>query len=274
MTDELRIRSVQQSRTGSTPKVAPEHEIAPELSLQEASARWKHLRSEVKDLPWSGVPDDMLRDFLIAGSGEITKAYGSNAAMKSAEVFAIQVLARGATHASLHASWLAAGASVSFDLKSQPLSEDNPIAAAPGIEFILEGEPGKSEEEIRQGLVEAVSDKPETRLVLNPVMQLPVASLRAIVQQVETLMGDPLDKANQFDTLLASSAVLLMWKQLEDRDAGLSTIRMSNLSDGDNEIAAGQEVILSATRVALDPGLSTPEKSEPRSHYSVRHRPS
>jgi hypothetical protein len=274
MSEDFRISGVKKSRTGSTPRVDPEHAITPELSLRDASTKWKHLRSEVKDLPWSGVPDEMLRDFLLAGTGEIIKAYGDNAALKSAEVFAIQVLSRGATEAKVFAAWPEAGASACFELKTQPLSASDPVAAAPGIEFTLEGGADKTEEEVRQGLRDAASDKDQTRLVLDPVAQFPAQSLRSIVEQAETLMGDPLDKANQFDVLLVSASVLLMWKQLEDRNADVSSIRMSDLYDGEVEVAAGQEVILESTRVALDPGLALPEKSEPRSQYSVRYRPS
>lgn len=275
MSDEFRISSVQKSRLGFTPKADSEHEIATEFSLQEASTRWKHLRSEVKGLPWSGVPDDMLRDFLIASACEITKAYGDNAAMKSAEVFAIQVLTRGVTEARIHAAWDQAGASASFHLKTRPLCTENPVAAIPGVEFVLEGPSSQTEEEVRKGLGElATEDQPETRLVLNPIMQVPAESLRKIIKQVEDLIGDPLDKSNQFDALLVASSVLLMWKQLEDRNADVSSIRMSDLYDGEVEVAAGQEVILESTRVALDPGLALPEKSEPRSQYSVRYRPS
>ena len=275
MSDDLHIRSVQQSRTGSTPRVDPDQAPTPELSLEEASERWKHLRSEVKDLPWSGVPDDMLKDFLLAGTGAIIKAYGDNAAIKSAEVLAVQVLTRGATEARIHAAWPQSGASASFHLKTRPLSAENPVVAAPGVEFVLEGPPDQTEDQVRKGLGDfAAKDHPETRLVLNPITQVPAESLRKIIKQVEDLMGDPLDKSNQFDALLVASSVLLMWKQLEDRNAGVSSIRMSDLSDGDEVVAAGQEVILESTRVALDPGLALPEKSEPRSQYSVRYRPS
>ena len=244
----------------------------PEISLTQARKRWAQELKGAAGLPWSEVQEEMLRDFLKASCGQVEFLYGDKAASKCGEVIGIALASRGQTKAAIRAAWPDAGAS--FSLEFQVRAESHK-SSAPMVEFGVDGPTNQTEQQVRDGLRRWAEQTPEqNRFLLDPVSQLPGGALRAMVAQVELLMGAASDKDNQFDSLLVSSGLLLMWKQLEARNAIESEIVMAGLVVGNEEIAAGKEVALTCRRVPLDPSPIRSTDDTKRSRATVRFRPS
>lgn len=254
---EHNVVGVRIVHAGKTRRADPDQAPTPRLTLSEASARWAHLQEELKAQPWSAVPGDMLRDFLIAGADTLREAYGSNAPAKAAEVLVVSLGERGLTEAGIKAAWFAASAGMGLELTTRQLDPDAPIAQ-PGTEFTVDGPAGADEAQVLEGLGKwANREHPVDRLVLDPFLQVPSEDLRDLVRQVEALLGDPSDQDNQFDTLMASAAILILWEQMEQRNAATSDFSLSGLTNGDRDILPGLEVLLHGTRIPLD---STPSQ--------------
>lgn len=262
MSAEVSVQSIQISRQGNTPLAPKGSTEAPDLTFDEASARWKHLEKETEDLPWSEVPGDMLRDYLLAAIGMIRETYGDNASSKACESLSVILLEYGAEDVVLGTAWEEEGRGFQLSMSTKPLSEDNPVAAHPGVEFGLETDAGIPEDDVRAALASWVSST-QGLLAINPILDAPDKTLRSLTEQVEQTIGKQDDEDARLDTLLATASALLMWEKMEAHNAQHLNVRLAELNSGDMEIAPGKEVVVNATRTYQKPELAPKPLANP-----------
>ena len=262
--NDLKITSV---RTVTDVPVAPLSEPAPttRISFSETQTKWAHKRDEVRSLPWSGVPGDMLRDFLAAAMGAFEEDYGHQAASKAGIALASIFISRGEGPHRISAQWPQTGAGIDLRVGTRPEQEPSPLGT------VIEGHtaPGATEDDIRKELGDL--KRVENRLVLDPVDQLPNDTLAGLVAQIEKVVGPSSNPKNEQDTLFAAACVLLLWHKAERTNSAELAFALSGVVDGDREVAPGKTVTIDMTCQTLDKAPQVAQ--EDRQAFSLRARP-
>lgn len=219
-----------------------------ELGFREVAQKWADVQDRVRGLPWSKVPEGMLRDYIRVVASGFSGTYGGQGQRKALEVLTVTMAKRGLTRAKIGAAWSQAGARV--DIQMQVREHDAQRPATPGVEFTLEG-PQADEQDIRKALRAVAEDDTQERLVLDPIAMVPEPDLRRLVADMEDLLGGNADD-DHTATLLAAASVLVVWQHMEKLNAQTSEVVMSGLFANGQEVLEGQEVVLTSTLVALD----------------------
>ncbi len=252
-------------KVGSSEKMLEDEKIkAPDLTLAEAVERWDHLKEEVRHLPWSEVPDEMLQDFLKASSGHLMAGYADKGLSKAAEILAITLGSVSAGDIVFEAGWSQTSARLNVVISRRKYDEQ---VVDPMVEFQVRVPDEAMDDDVRQALQEwADKRKPQERFILDPVNQVLVSDLRALVLQVEGAVVDENEEDRNFNTLFCSAALLVIWKAMEDQNAATADWSLSGLTKGNEKVAVGEEVVIRVTRVPLD---VAPEFQEDEEGYKI-----
>lgn len=269
MSSSVRITATRKVSLGSIEPGAALADVPARPTFEEVSQRWKGVRETVRGLPWSKVPDDLLRDYLAAMAGTLEADYGNQAWTKGAQMMAGSLLGHGLGPYQFALQLPGTPARLQLEVLTQP----DVSVGAPSI--TLEGDMAGvvDEEAIRGGLSTLVAE-PEQRLKLEPISHLPADVLRALVSQIEVALGHPTDADGQLDVMVTATAALLMWGQAERMRAETVEATLSGLHDGDRLIAEGQSITVRAICAMLDPAPEAQSDEATRTAFTVRHRPS
>lgn len=269
MTKPTGVTSIRTVSAG-TQALPKKQQVAHGLTMKEAAKKWGHLKNEVKDAPWSAVPDGMLRDFLLAARNTLMEVYGAGAEGKAAQMLAIGLAVRQAGAARLTAAWTGTPAGFELVVSSAPEAHDKE-KEDPSVEFSLRVPEGADEAQVREGLRDWAAQPPSDRVTFDPLKQILAEDLAALVRQVEGWMGDQSLHRNQLDALMGSAAVLMIWAEMEKVNAATAEFKLAGLTVSRKEVAPGQEFVLKATRTPLEPMVAISDE-EPTQVASIKHR--
>jgi hypothetical protein len=269
--EPAKVTAVHTVRTGNTPMKEDKGVSRP---MRAAADKWKDSQEDVRDLPWSAVPGEMMRDFVRAAAGELVNLYGENAEDKATEVLAGCLGGLDGESFQFSSSWGATGASFAMEVSKVP----EPFGpSAPETSFEIEVAGDATEAEVREALGKW-GEHPSvvTRLDFNPLDQLPADEMRTLMKQAEAVTGDQSNGDNQRDALLVTAALLMVWGKLERRNAATAEFVLSGLTRGDEEVCPGQAVKMNARRAGMETSHTPmdPQDNGPVTRATVRMRPS
>lgn len=243
-----KVTGVRQVKSGNTqPNDIPEGQSA----LGLCQDRWEHLRDEVKGKSWAECPAEMVCDFVRSTAHYFEQLYGEEAVFKSFQHTASGVFSDPArTEITLVAAY--SGSPASFSVKVFPTAEtqEDRNGDIGSVEFDVTSD-AEGEDAVREDLrAWAEDEQPVTRFVFDPLTQLPVRDMMALVKHVEANVS-----TDDLTVLSACAFTLLWWKQHEDMNAEIGELSVSGLSVGDAELRPGEKIVASSFATALDTGL-------------------
>lgn len=263
MGEQARLVGVRQVKPGGASPMASAPKGMP--ALRACRERWAHLPVPAT---WTAFPTDMLADHVGAALADVRAIYGEGAAQKTLTSLCF-VVARHTRPLKLTAAWTGSTARMTLNIHREKTSPD---PAPVGVEFELEAPEGASEEDFRSSLAQFGSARqpPAPRLTFDPLTQLPAADLRALMAQIEPLCSEPRDA----DALFGTVGFLMCWARCEEMNVGRTTMRLSGLSDGDDEICPGESIVFTGVCQSLEPAPPPKNESPPKDRATIRWRPS
>lgn len=243
-----KVTGVRQVKSGNTQaNEIPEGQSA----LGLCQDRWEHLRDEVKGKSWAQCPPEMVCDFVRSTAHYFEQLYGEEAVFKSFQHTASGVFSDPSrTEITLVAAY--SGSPASFSVRISPTTEtqEDRNGEIGSVEFDVTSD-AEGEDDVREGLrAWAEDEQPITRFVFDPLTQLPVRDMMALVKHVENNVS-----TDDLTVLSACAFTLLWWKQHEDMNAEIGELSVSGLSVGDTELRPGEKIVASSFSTALDSGL-------------------
>ena len=217
-----------------------------ESELNAADKRWDAHKAEFRDKRWAECPPELSADFALAMARDLAREYGTGGAMNMAAMMtsgsAFDHFPNGLN---LRLSARASGqgqARIDLVLQDEAPGEDSDVA----VEIVGSVDPQDAQTLAPDALMKKMFERgdEERRTPFDPLAPGAMAAtdVAALVADVEKKLAG----AKDLDILCASAMVLLAWRQAESNNAEHVTLKMSGLTNGDQDVYPGRTLAMTA----------------------------
>ena len=255
-------------RTVTSGKIASKKEMFEEGSpMKLCQEKWKDIQKSVQSKKWSECPPEFVGDFIRAMSNEFLLCYEEGAAEKSFQFLATSAFEdNNKQQINLDGVYLAGNASfhLTLSVEDEKSSDRDPVGT---VEFEVQSK-AETEDEVRDHLNEwASTAEAQTRLVFDPISQLPDEDIVRLVKQIEEKIS-----GEDMYVLASAASIMIWWQMCENFNAETGVRSISGLHLGDKLIRPGQVIVARAKVNLLDENIQL-NHSEDLSTYKVSSRP-
>lgn len=255
-------------RTVTSGKIASKKEMFEEGSpMKVCQAKWKETQKSVQSKKWSECPPEFVGDFVRAMSNEFLLCYEESAAEKSFQFLATSAFEdNDKQQIKLDGVYLAGNASFQLNLSVEDEKEldRDPVGT---VQFEVQSK-AETEDDVRDNLNEwASTTEAQTRLIFDPISQLPNEDIVRLVKQIEEKVS-----GEDMYVLASAASIMIWWQMCENFNAETGIRSISGLHLGDKLIRPGQ-VIVGRAKVNLMDENMTLDNAEALSTYTVSSRP-